>query len=124
MESAAFPGRDPAQETLENDVTAHQALAWAPFLMTLFAIVITYSRLPVTDFYHVGVDGLAGGLGRALVHLNFPVSIAGKTGTAEKEVRLPGYPNPVRAAIDHSVDLSHEIFNRVFRKAYTRLREI
>jgi hypothetical protein len=76
MESAAFPGRDPAQETLENDVTAHQALAWAPFLMTLFAIVITYSRLPVTDFYHVGVDGLAGGLGRALVHLNFPVSIA------------------------------------------------
>jgi len=31
---------------------------------------------------------------------------------------------PVRAAIDQSVDLSHEIFNRVFRKAYTRLREI
>jgi len=30
----------------------------------------------------------------------------------------------VRAAIDQSIDLSHEIFNRVFRKAYTRLHEI
>ena len=27
---------------------------------------------------------------------HFPVSIAGKTGTAEKEVRLPGYPNSVK----------------------------
>ncbi len=26
----------------------------------------------------------------------FPVSISGKTGTAEKEVQLPGYPNPVK----------------------------
>jgi penicillin-binding protein 2 len=26
----------------------------------------------------------------------FPVSIAGKTGTAEKDVQLPGYPNPVK----------------------------
>jgi penicillin-binding protein 2 len=26
---------------------------------------------------------------------NFPVSIAGKTGTAQKDVTLPGYPNPV-----------------------------
>ena len=26
----------------------------------------------------------------------FPISIAGKTGTAEKDVQLPGYPNPVK----------------------------
>jgi penicillin-binding protein 2 len=26
----------------------------------------------------------------------FPVSISGKTGTAEKEITLPGYPNPVK----------------------------
>ena len=26
----------------------------------------------------------------------FPIAIAGKTGTAEKEVSIPGYPNPVK----------------------------
>ena len=26
---------------------------------------------------------------------NFPVEIAGKTGSAEKDITLPGYPNPV-----------------------------
>jgi hypothetical protein len=76
MEPATIPAQDPIPHELENDVTAHQVLAWAPFLITVIAIVITYSRLPVESFYHVSVDGLAGGLGRALVHLNFPVSIA------------------------------------------------
>jgi len=76
MDSTPFPDRTPAPETLENDVTGHQVLAWAPFVITTIAIAITYSRLPVSSFYHVSVDGLAGGLGRALVHLNFPVSIA------------------------------------------------
>jgi hypothetical protein len=76
MDTTPFPDRTLTSETLENDVTAHQVLAWAPFVITTIAIAITYSRLPVSSFYHVSVDGLAGGLGRALVHLNFPVSIA------------------------------------------------
>jgi hypothetical protein len=38
------------------------------------AILVTYARLPVSEFYHVGRDGLAGGAGRALVFLNFPVA--------------------------------------------------
>jgi hypothetical protein len=30
---------------------------------------------------------------------------------------------PTEVAIDESVDLAHEIFNRVFRKTYRRLEE-
>ena len=38
--------------------------------------MITYSRVDPNDLYHVSQDGLAGGLGRALVFLNFPTALA------------------------------------------------
>lgn len=41
----------------------------------LAATLVTYSRIDPDDLYHVSEDGLAGGLGRALVELNFPVSL-------------------------------------------------
>ena len=38
--------------------------------------VITYSRIDPDDLYHVSNSGLGGGLGRALVFLNFPAALA------------------------------------------------
>jgi hypothetical protein len=44
----------------------------ALYLAVLVATVVTYARIPSEDLYNVSVDGLAGGLGRGLVELNFP----------------------------------------------------
>lgn len=53
-----------------------EALAtWAIWGVVLFAIVITYARLAPADLYHVSRDGLEGGLSRAVVESNFPVSL-------------------------------------------------
>ncbi len=48
---------------------------WALLFATAAGIVITYSRLPPEELYNVAEDGLASGLGRALVFLNYPVSL-------------------------------------------------
>jgi hypothetical protein len=39
------------------------------------ATVVTYSRIPAAELYHVSGTGLTAGLGRALVYLNFPVAL-------------------------------------------------
>jgi hypothetical protein len=48
---------------------------WLPFLVVALEIVITYSRLPAHELYHVSGSGLEGGLNRALVFANFPVAL-------------------------------------------------
>jgi hypothetical protein len=40
------------------------------------AVAVTYARLAPEELYHVSEEGLAGGLGRALVALNYPVAVA------------------------------------------------
>jgi len=50
-------------------------LTWALWLLVLVAIVVTYARLDPADLYHVSREGLAGGLSRALVVANFPLSL-------------------------------------------------
>jgi len=65
----------PRQQSPLNDVRIHQALIWLLYCLVAAAIVITYWRLPVSDFYHVSVEGLRGALGRALVFTNFPLGI-------------------------------------------------
>ena len=101
MEPAVVTDQIRTPETIENDISAHQALAWAPFLITVVAIIVTYSRLPVESFYHVSVDGLAGGLGRALVHLNFPVSLVAIAllGVAVLRIRQSGLMRTRKLAI-------------------------
>ena len=48
---------------------------WALLFATAGLIVITYWRLPPEELYNVSEEGLAAGLGRALVFLNYPVSL-------------------------------------------------
>ena len=48
---------------------------WALLFATAAVIVVTYWRLPPEELYNVSEEGLASGLGRALVFLNYPVSL-------------------------------------------------
>lgn len=53
-----------------------EALAtWALWTAVLIAILVTYSRLEPAELYHVSNDGLAGGLSRAVIELNFPIAL-------------------------------------------------
>jgi hypothetical protein len=49
---------------------------WVLFGLVGLATVVTYSRLEPEEIYHTSVGGFAGGLGRALVFLNYPVVLA------------------------------------------------
>jgi len=62
--------------------TQGEALAvWAMWTVVLGMIFVTYWRLPpdtrdaTDDLYHVSGNGLAGGLSRVLVELNFPMAL-------------------------------------------------
>jgi hypothetical protein len=48
---------------------------WAMYGAVGTAIFVTYARLPPDVFYNVSRDGLAGGAGRALVFVNYPVAL-------------------------------------------------
>ena len=53
-----------------------EALAtWALWSLVLVAILLTYSRLDPAELYHTSNDGLAGGLSRVVVELNFPLAL-------------------------------------------------
>ena len=59
---------------MKTDPSQGEALGARQGAVTL-AVLITYSRLDATELYNVSHEGLAGGLGRALVLLNFPVAL-------------------------------------------------
>src|SRR5215210_5351656 len=63
----AARGRAPSAE-----VTA----VWALFAADALAILVTYSRLPPSETYHVTLGGLSGGLSRVVVFLCFPTALA------------------------------------------------
>jgi hypothetical protein len=53
-----------------------EALAtWLVWAIVVVAITVTYARVSPGELYHVSRSGLDGGLSRALVALNFPVSL-------------------------------------------------
>jgi hypothetical protein len=54
-----------------------EALAvWAIWAVAAGAVLVTYARLDPAELYHTSERGLAGGLGRALVLVNFPIALA------------------------------------------------
>jgi hypothetical protein len=50
-------------------------LVWALFVLDAAAMLVTYSRLPAAELYHVSGSGLDGGLSRVLVFSNFPAAL-------------------------------------------------
>ena len=61
---------------MRTDPSQGEALgAWALWGAVTLAVLITYSLLDATELYTVSHEGLAGGLGRALVLLNFPIAL-------------------------------------------------
>lgn len=54
-----------------------EALAvWAVWGVTTIVALVTYSWVDPAELYNVSRDGFAGGLSRALVHLNWPIALA------------------------------------------------
>jgi hypothetical protein len=51
------------------------AVVWALFAVVAAEILVTYSRLPPHELYHVSGSGLTGGASRALVFVNFPLAL-------------------------------------------------
>jgi hypothetical protein len=51
------------------------ALVWALLSLDAVALLVTYSRLPARELYHVSGSGLEGGLSRLLVFSNFPAAL-------------------------------------------------
>jgi hypothetical protein len=68
---------------------AELAVLWAVYAAFAVAIVITYARFPEEELYHVGKEGLKGGLGRALVFSNFPVALVAAAVLLFAADRLP-----------------------------------
>jgi hypothetical protein len=75
------------------------ALIWAFSGIVALEIVVTYARIPPEELYHVTGSGVASGLGRALVFLNFPVALAALPLVALAAHRLRDRPALVAVAI-------------------------
>lgn len=50
---------------------------WGTWALLVAVMAVTYARLDPAELYNVSRAGLGGGLSRALVELNFPVSLVG-----------------------------------------------
>jgi hypothetical protein len=69
---------------------AEVAVVWILFAVVSTEILVTYSRLPAHQLYHVSGSGLAGGASRALVFWNFPTALVAIPILALLADRLPG----------------------------------
>src|ERR671937_3204893 len=74
------PGRDPGAAAREPRQSSEmgswpETLAiWVLLAVVALEIVVTYSRIPTHELYHVHRHGLANGLSRATTFLNFPAA--------------------------------------------------
>jgi hypothetical protein len=50
-------------------------VVWMLFAVVTIEVIVTYSRIPARELYHVSGSGIEGGLSRALVFVNFPVAL-------------------------------------------------
>ena len=67
-------------------------IVWLLYALVTLAILVTYARLRPEELYHVSGTGLAAGLSRALVYVNFPVGIAALAALVILFDRLPSRP--------------------------------
>jgi hypothetical protein len=66
------------------------AVVWSLFALVTVEVLVTYSRLPAGELYHVSGSGLIGGASRALVFLNFPLALVAIPILGFLADRLPG----------------------------------
>jgi hypothetical protein len=69
---------------------AEIVFVWMLFAVVTTEVVVTYSRVPVRELYHVSGSGIQGGLSRALVFVNFPVALVALAVLAFVYEQLPG----------------------------------
>jgi hypothetical protein len=69
------PGADPDSRPLPRQRPHPVGLVAGIWAALLVATFITYTRLPPQELYHVSRDGIAGGLSRVLVEINFPIAL-------------------------------------------------
>ena len=65
-------------------------LVWMLFAVVTAEVIVTYSRIPALELYHVSGNGIEGGLSRALVFVNFPVALIALAVLGLIYTRLPG----------------------------------
>jgi hypothetical protein len=76
----------PSEDRVDTRVLA----VWGLFALSAVAVAVTYARVPVDELYNVSVGGAGGGLGRALVFLNFPTALVAIALALISVDRLPG----------------------------------
>ena len=59
-----------------HDAAGEIGIVWALYAAVAVEILVTYSRLPWNQLYHVTGSGIEGGASRALLFLNFPMALA------------------------------------------------
>jgi hypothetical protein len=64
-------------------------LVWVLFAVVTVEVLVTYSRIPSRELYHVSGSGIEGGLSRALVFVNFPVALVALAVLGLIYTRLP-----------------------------------
>jgi hypothetical protein len=72
---------------------------WLLFAVVGVAILVTYSRVPVDELYHVSRSGLRGGASRVLVFSNFPTALVALPILALLLDRLPGRASRAAAGL-------------------------
>jgi hypothetical protein len=93
MSATSHDGRRSAGVPLEVLVV------WSLYALVTCAIVVTYSRIPARELYHVSHSGLAGGFGRALVFANFSTALVAIPVLAVIFDRLPSRATRAAAAV-------------------------
>ena len=88
--SAGCDGRSEARTHSPRPGLGEVLATWLLFGAVAVAILITYSRLPPTDFYNVSGEGVRAGAGRVLVFLNYPVALVAIALLAVLAERLRG----------------------------------
>ena len=74
-------------------------MVWSLFAVVSVEILVTYSRLPARELYHVSGSGLVGGASRLLVFWNFPTALVAIAILALLGERLPGRMAKVVAVV-------------------------
>lgn len=72
---------------------------WGLFALVAVEILLTYSRVPARELYHVSGSGVTGGTSRVLVFLNYPLALVAIPILALVAERLREVPARVAAAV-------------------------